>query len=133
MVEQWSSSRGEGELSGSPDTGAGRVPYWHALRTHRLLIVGVTLIAVLVALVVVETATKRYDADADLGINPPATFNTAACSAADSGPLHATCRRLLGHRSCGRRLLLAALSRRFLPEPFLPGAGTARRQRVDQS
>ena len=37
-----SSSRGEGDVSGSFDTAAGRVPYWHALRTHRLLIVGVT-------------------------------------------------------------------------------------------
>lgn len=50
------------------------MPYWHALRSHRLLITAVTVIAVLVALVVVQTATKRYDADADLSIQPRAAF-----------------------------------------------------------
>jgi Mrp family chromosome partitioning ATPase/capsular polysaccharide biosynthesis protein len=52
------------------------VRYWHALRTHRLLIVVVTLIALLAALVVVTTATKRYQASADLAIHPWATFAT---------------------------------------------------------
>lgn len=50
------------------------MPYWHALRTHRLLIISVTVIALLVALVVVETSTKRYDAGADLSIQPRAAF-----------------------------------------------------------
>jgi Mrp family chromosome partitioning ATPase len=62
-------------LSGSFDAGGGRVRYWHALRTHRLVIVGVTAIALLAALLVVATATKRYDAEADLQIQPRATFN----------------------------------------------------------
>ncbi len=57
---------------------AGRVPYWHALRTHRLLIAAVTLIAVVVALVVVQTATKRYDTSSDLSIQPRATFGAGA-------------------------------------------------------
>jgi Mrp family chromosome partitioning ATPase len=43
--------------------------------------VGITLVAVLGALIVVVTATKRYDAAADLGINPPPTFNTAVTAA----------------------------------------------------
>lgn len=55
---------------------SGRVPYWHALRSHRLLIGAVTVIALLVALVVVATATKRYDASADLGIQPLPAFST---------------------------------------------------------
>jgi Mrp family chromosome partitioning ATPase len=46
------------------------------VRTHRLLIVAVTGIALLAALAVVATATKRYDAAADLGINPRAAFST---------------------------------------------------------
>jgi len=57
------------------------VQYWHALRAHRLLIVGITLVALLVALIVVEASTKRYDAAADLGINPPPTFNTGPLAA----------------------------------------------------
>jgi Mrp family chromosome partitioning ATPase len=57
------------------------VQYWHALRTHRLLIVGVTLVALLVALIVVVASSKRYDATADLGINPPPTFNTGPLAA----------------------------------------------------
>jgi Mrp family chromosome partitioning ATPase/capsular polysaccharide biosynthesis protein len=57
------------------------VQYWHALRAHRLLIVGITLVALLVALIVVETATKRYDAAAHLGINPISNF--------DNGPVAA--------------------------------------------
>jgi len=57
------------------------VQYWHALRAHRLLIVGITLLALLVALIVVLTATKRYDAAAHLGINPISTF--------DNGPVAA--------------------------------------------
>jgi Mrp family chromosome partitioning ATPase len=52
------------------------VPYWHALRSHRLLIVVVTLIALLVALGVVKTATKRYDATADIGIQPRPALST---------------------------------------------------------
>jgi len=52
------------------------VQYWNALKAHRLLIVGITLVALLVALLVVVTATKRYDAAADLGIKPQSTFNT---------------------------------------------------------
>jgi tyrosine-protein kinase len=63
-------------VSGSFDTAAGRVPYWHALRTHRLLIVGVTVIALLAAFAVVKTATKQYDATAELGINPQPAYNT---------------------------------------------------------
>ena len=55
--------------------------YWHALRAHRLLIVGITLLALLVALIVVLTATKRYDAAAHLGINPISNF--------DNGPVAA--------------------------------------------
>ncbi|HEX5175170.1 MAG TPA: P-loop NTPase [Gaiellaceae bacterium] len=59
------------------------MPYWHALRSHRLLIVAVTAIALLAALAVVETATKRYDASADLGINPLPAFGGADPRAAD--------------------------------------------------
>jgi Mrp family chromosome partitioning ATPase/capsular polysaccharide biosynthesis protein len=44
------------------------VRYWQALRAHRLLIVGVTLVALIAALVLVLTATKRYDSSADLQI-----------------------------------------------------------------
>ena len=76
MVSTGVLRRGEGELSGNPETGAGRVPYWHAVRTHRLLIIGVTVIALIVALLVVQTSTKRYDADADLSINPRGAFAT---------------------------------------------------------
>jgi Mrp family chromosome partitioning ATPase/capsular polysaccharide biosynthesis protein len=57
------------------------VQYWHALRAHRLLIVGITLIALLVALMVVVTATKRYEASADLAINPPSSFNNSVTAA----------------------------------------------------
>jgi Mrp family chromosome partitioning ATPase len=46
------------------------VPYWHAVRTHRWLIISVTVIALIVAFLVVQTSTKRYDADADMSINP---------------------------------------------------------------
>jgi capsular exopolysaccharide synthesis family protein len=63
-------------LNGTFDTAAGRVRYWHALRSHRVLIAAVTLIALLAALLVVTTATKRYDASADLAIHPWATFAT---------------------------------------------------------
>lgn len=63
-------------MNGTFDTAAGRVRYWHALRTHRLLIAVVTLIALLAALLVVTTATKRYDASADLAIHPWASFAT---------------------------------------------------------
>lgn len=70
------SSRGEGELSGTFETAAGRVPYWHAFRSHRLLIVAVTALALLVALVLVVTATSRYDATADLEIQPRGAFTT---------------------------------------------------------
>ena len=52
------------------------MPYWHAVRTHRLLIVAVTAIALLVALVVVLASSKRYEADADLSIQPRAAFAT---------------------------------------------------------
>jgi capsular exopolysaccharide synthesis family protein len=52
------------------------VRYSHALRAHRLLIAVVTLTALLVAFVVVVTATKRYEASADLQIQPWATFAT---------------------------------------------------------
>ena len=62
-------------MSGSFDTAGGRIQYWHALRTHRLLIVAVTAVAVVAALLVVATATKRYDAEADLQIQPRSTFN----------------------------------------------------------
>jgi capsular exopolysaccharide synthesis family protein len=61
-------------MSGSFDAASGQVRYWQALRTHRLLIVGVTLLALLVALLVVVTATKRYDASSDLQIQPLPTF-----------------------------------------------------------
>lgn len=50
------------------------MPYWHALRTHRLLIVSVTALALLVALLLVVTATKRYNATADLQIQPRGAF-----------------------------------------------------------
>jgi Mrp family chromosome partitioning ATPase len=50
------------------------VPYWHALRTHRLLIAAVTTLALLVALLLVVTATKRYEATADLQIQPRGAF-----------------------------------------------------------
>ena len=63
-------------MTGTIDTAASRVPYWHALRSHRLLIAGVTVIALLAALVVVLTATKRYDASSDLGIQPLPAFST---------------------------------------------------------
>ncbi len=62
-------------MSGSFDAEGGRIRYWHALRTHRLLIVAVTAVALLAALLVVATSTKRYDAEADLQIQPRATFN----------------------------------------------------------
>lgn len=52
------------------------MPYWHAVRTHRLLIIAVTAIALIVAFLVVQTSTKRYDADADLSINPRGAFAT---------------------------------------------------------
>jgi Mrp family chromosome partitioning ATPase len=61
-------------LSSSFDAGSGRIRYWHALRSHRLLIVAVTAVALLVALIVVETATSRYDATADLVIQPRGAF-----------------------------------------------------------
>lgn len=61
-------------MSSSFELGAGRVRYWHALRTHRLLIVVVTAVALLAALAVVATATKRYDASADLQIQPLGAF-----------------------------------------------------------
>lgn len=44
--------------------------YSHALRTHILLIAGITLAAVAAALLVVVSATKRYTASADLQIQP---------------------------------------------------------------
>lgn len=53
------------------------MPYWHALRTHRLLIAGVTALALLIALLLVVTATKRYDATADLQIQPRGAFTAA--------------------------------------------------------
>jgi tyrosine-protein kinase len=62
-------------LSGSFDAAGGRIRYWHALRNHRLLIVAITAVAVLAALLVVVTATKRYDAEADIQIRPQSTFN----------------------------------------------------------
>jgi tyrosine-protein kinase len=65
-------------LSGSFEQDAGRVRYWHALRTHRLLIAAVTAIALCAALLVVATATKRYEAEADIQIQPLPTFNTNA-------------------------------------------------------
>jgi hypothetical protein len=43
--------------------------------------VGITLVALLVALIVVETATKRYDAAAHLGINPISNFDNAPVAA----------------------------------------------------
>lgn len=48
--------------------------YWHALRSHRLLIAAVTALALFVALLLVVTATKRYDATADLQIQPRGAF-----------------------------------------------------------
>ena len=53
------------------------MPYWHALRSHRLLIAAITVIALVVALGVVATSTKRYVADADLSIQPRAAFGTS--------------------------------------------------------
>lgn len=64
----------KGALSSSFDDGAGRVRYWQALRSHRLLIVAVTAIALLVALAVVATSAKRYEASADLQIQPRGAF-----------------------------------------------------------
>lgn len=52
------------------------MPYWHALRTHRLLIAAVTALALLVALGLVVTATKRYNATADLQVQPRAAFSS---------------------------------------------------------
>jgi Mrp family chromosome partitioning ATPase len=43
--------------------------------------VGITLLAVLVALLVVVTATKRYEAAAHLGINPISNFDNGAVAA----------------------------------------------------
>jgi tyrosine-protein kinase len=60
-------------LSAGFDT-TGRVRYLHALRAHRFLIVGVTLIAVGAALLLVLTSTKRYDASADLQVQPLPAF-----------------------------------------------------------
>lgn len=51
------------------------MPYWHAFRSHRLLIVVVTILAVLVALGIVVTASKRYDVTADMQIQPRGAFN----------------------------------------------------------
>ena len=65
-------------MSGSFEPETGRVRYWHALRTHRLLIFAVTAVALCAALLVVATATKRYDAEADIQIQPLPTFNTNA-------------------------------------------------------
>ena len=70
----YTASRGEGDLSADFDGGTASVSYWHALRSHRLLIVAVTVVAVLVALAVVATSTKQYDANADLQIQPRGAF-----------------------------------------------------------
>jgi Mrp family chromosome partitioning ATPase len=51
--------------------------YSHALRTHALLIFAVTVIALLAALAVVMTATKRYDAASDLQIQAVPAFGNA--------------------------------------------------------
>ena len=48
--------------------------YSHALRAHALLIVAVTAAALLAALAVVLTATKRYDASADVQIQAMSTY-----------------------------------------------------------
>lgn len=50
--------------------------YMHALRTHALLIAAVTGTALLVAVVVVATATRRYDASADLQIQALPAYGT---------------------------------------------------------
>ena len=55
-------------MTGTFDAGVGRVRYLHALRTHWLLVAAITVAAVGVAAAVVTTATKRYDANADLQI-----------------------------------------------------------------
>jgi Mrp family chromosome partitioning ATPase len=52
------------------------VQYWHALRSHRLLIAAVTAVALLVALLLIVTATKRYNATADLQIVPRGAFTS---------------------------------------------------------
>lgn len=65
-------------MSSSFDGGAGRVRYWHALRSHRWLIVTVTAVALLAAVLVVSTASKRYEAGADLQIQPLPAFSGGA-------------------------------------------------------
>ncbi|HEU5477047.1 MAG TPA: CpsD/CapB family tyrosine-protein kinase [Gaiellaceae bacterium] len=62
-------------MSGAFDPASARVRYWHALRAHRLLIGAVTATALVAALLVVVTATKRYDASADLSIQPLPAFS----------------------------------------------------------
>ena len=62
-------------MSVSFDPGSGRVRYWHALRSHGPLIVTVTAVALIAALLVVVTATKRYDATAKLQIQPRGAFS----------------------------------------------------------
>lgn len=104
--------------------------YWHALRTHRLLIVAVTAVALLAALLVVATATKRYEASADVQIQPWPTFATdwtqgldvfrqpadqssAAVSAARvfSSPVYlGRFRRTLGQRGAGASITVTPLS-----------------------
>lgn len=72
-------------MSANLDATPGRVRYWHALRSHRLLIAGVTAAALLAAALVVVTATKRYDAEADIQIKPQAAF--AATVALSDAPV----------------------------------------------
>ena len=52
--------------------------YAHALRTHALLIAAVTAAALLAALAVVLTAHKRYDASADVQIQPLSAYGNDA-------------------------------------------------------
>jgi tyrosine-protein kinase len=52
------------------------VHYWHAFRTHALLILGVTALALVGALTVIFSATKQYDASAGLQVQPMPAYGT---------------------------------------------------------
>ena len=61
-------------MTGGFGSNEGGVRYAHALRTHWLLIAGVTALALLVAGLVTATAQDRYDAGADVQIQAMAAF-----------------------------------------------------------
>jgi Mrp family chromosome partitioning ATPase len=54
----------------------GRLHYWHAFRTHALLIAGITALAVGAALVVIFSATKQYSTSAALQVQPMPAYGT---------------------------------------------------------